>query len=37
LHNYANSRGISIAKVVTEKLAKIEEKRSKHHSDGTIY
>lgn len=37
LHNYANSRGISIAKVVTEKLAKIEEKRSKHQSDGTIY
>jgi NTP pyrophosphatase (non-canonical NTP hydrolase) len=37
LHNYANSRGISIAKVVAEKLAKIEEKRSKHQSEGTIY
>jgi NTP pyrophosphatase (non-canonical NTP hydrolase) len=37
LHNYANARGISISKVVAEKLAKIEEKRSKHQAEGTVY
>jgi NTP pyrophosphatase (non-canonical NTP hydrolase) len=37
LHNYANARGISLEKVVREKLAKIEQKRSKHQQDGTIY
>lgn len=37
LHNYANSRGISLEKVVGEKLAKIENKRAKHQKDGTIY
>jgi len=37
LHNYANARGISLDKVVREKLAKIEKKRSKHQQDGTIY
>ena len=37
LHNYANARGISLEKVVAEKLAKIEEKRSKHMENGTIY
>jgi NTP pyrophosphatase (non-canonical NTP hydrolase) len=37
LHNYANARGISLEKVVAEKLAKIEKKRSKHEADGTIY
>lgn len=37
LHNYANARGISLEKVVAEKLAKIEKKRSKHQEDGTIY
>ncbi|MEY3688819.1 MAG: hypothetical protein RIT37_381 [Bacteroidota bacterium] len=37
LHNYANSRNISLSKVVAEKLAKIEEKRSKHQENGTIY
>lgn len=37
LHNYANARGISIAQVVANKLAKIEAKRSKHQENGTIY
>ena len=37
LHNYANARGISIAQVVAQKLVKIEEKRSKHQENGTIY
>ena len=37
IHNYANARGINLADAVSEKLKKIEEKRSYHEQLGTIY